>query len=169
MNPNQANEVNELLTRLNNCAEKGVFVLATTNRPELIDSAILRTGRVDEMYYVSLPDLKARHDIFGIELEKRPCSDDIDLNALANATENYTSSDLSYIVKESARRCFDETIAAGADALIPLSQSLLLDVIKLTRPSISLTELKAFEEMRERIEHHVNGNRRRRIGFFTNG
>ena len=168
LNPNQANEVNELLTRLNNCAEKGVFVLATTNRPELVDSAILRTGRVDEMYYVSLPDFKARHDIFSMELDKRPCGEDIDLDALAQATENYTCSDLSYIVKESARICFDETIAAGADSPIPLSQRHLLDVIKHTRSSVSPTELKSYKEMRERLEHRNGGNKRPRIGFFTN-
>lgn len=168
LNSNQANEVNELLTRLNNCAEKGVFVLATTNRPELIDSAILRTGRVDEMYYVSLPDFKARHDIFGMELNKRPCGEDIDLDALAQATENYTCSDLSYIVKESARRCFDETIAAGADSPIPLCQRHLLDVIKQTHSSVSPAELKSYNEMRERIEHRNGGNKRPRVGFFSN-
>ena len=166
--PNQANEVNELLTRLNNCAEKGVFVLATTNRPELIDSAILRTGRVDEMYYVSLPDFKARHDIFSMELNKRPCSEDIDLDALAQATENYTCSDLSYIVKESARRCFDETIIAGADSLIPLSQRHLIDVIKHTRSSVSPAELKSYKEMRERLEHRNVDSNRPRVGFFSN-
>lgn len=167
MNPNQANEVNELLTRLNNCAEKGVFVLATTNRPELVDSAILRTGRVDEMYYVSLPDFKARHDIFSMELSKRPCCEDINLDALAQATENYTCSDLSYIVKESARRCFDETIAAGADSPIPLSQRHLLDVIRHTRSSVSPTEMKSYNEMKERLEHSNEGNKRPRVGFFT--
>lgn len=168
LNQNQANEVNELLTRLNNCAEKGVFVLATTNRPELVDSAILRTGRVDEMYYVSLPDFKARHDIFSMELDKRPCGEDIDLDALAQATENFTCSDLSYIVKESARRCFDETIVAGADSPIPLSQRHLLDVIKHTHSSVSPAELKSYMEMRERIEHRNGGNKRPRVGFFSN-
>ncbi|MDE6811573.1 MAG: AAA family ATPase [Muribaculaceae bacterium] len=167
LNPNQANEVNELLTRLNNCAEKGVFVLATTNRPELIDSAILRTGRVDETYYVSLPDFKARHDIFCMELDKRPCGGDIDPDALARATENYTCSDLSYIVRESARRCFDETIAAGADSPIPLSQKHLIDVIKHTQSSVSAEELKSYREMRERMEHSNGGDNRTRVGFFT--
>lgn len=167
-NPHQANEVNELLTHLNNCAEKGVYILATTNRPELVDSAILRTGRVDEMYYVSLPDFKARHDIFLMELRKRPCDNDIDLDALAQATENYTCSDLSYIVKESARRCFDETIALGEDRPIPLSQSKILDVIKNTRSSVSPTELKSYMEMKERIEHRNDGKNRPRVGFLTN-
>lgn len=122
LNPHQANEVNELLTRLNNCAEKGVYVLATTNRPQMLDTAVLRSGRTDMMFYVSLPDYLARREIFELELKKRPCSDDINLSALAKATENFTCSDLSFVVKECARRCFDETIAAGVAQPIPLSQ-----------------------------------------------
>lgn len=50
------------------------------------------------MLHVPFPDVKARHDIFAMELEKRPCSNDIDLDALANASENYTYSDLSFII-----------------------------------------------------------------------
>jgi len=120
-NAHQANEVNELLTQLNNCAAKGVYVLAATNRPEMLDAAILRTGRVDQMFYVSLPDFKARHDIFALELEKRPCDADIDLDALANATENFTCSDLSYIVTECARNCFEEREAIASSTATRLS------------------------------------------------
>jgi len=69
-NNNQANEVNEILTQLNNCASKGIFVLATTNRPDMIDAACLRAGRMDEKFYVGLPDTDARKEIFAMELKK---------------------------------------------------------------------------------------------------
>lgn len=68
-NNNQANEVNEILTQLNNCASKGIFVLATTNRPDMIDAACLRAGRMDEKFYVGLPDADARKEIFALELK----------------------------------------------------------------------------------------------------
>jgi len=166
-NAHQANEVNELLTQLNNCAAKGVYVLAATNRPEMLDTAILRTGRVDQMFYVPLPDFKARHDIFALELEKRPCDADIDLDALASATENFTCSDLSYIVTECARNCFEETLAKGSNTPVPLSLSRILDVIKRARPSVSPKEIKSYMEMKEHMENRNGKNNRPRIGFFT--
>lgn len=168
LNPHQANEVNELLTRLNNCAEKGVYVLATTNRPQLIDSAVLRSGRTDLMFYVSLPDYMARREIFELELKKRPCSDDVDFSALAKATENFTCSDLSFVVKECARRCFDETIAAGVSQPIPLSQSKILEVINSTHSSVSEEEIKSYKELKDKMEHRNENNNRRRVGFSTN-
>lgn len=168
LNPHQANEVNELLTRLNNCAEKGVYVLATTNRPQMLDSAVLRSGRTDMMFYVSLPDDKARRDIFALELKNRPCAEDIDLDILARATENFTCSDLSFVVKECARRCFDETIASGSDKPIPLSLSGILDVIKSTHSSVSEDEIKSYKEMKDEMERRTEKNNRPRVGFLTN-
>lgn len=168
LNPHQANEVNELLTRLNNCAEKGVYVLATTNRPQMLDTAVLRSGRTDMMFYVSLPDYIARREIFELELKKRPCSEDIDLSALARATENFTCSDLSFVVKECARRCFDETITTGASQPIPISQSKILDVIKSTHSSVSEDEIKSYKELKDKMEHRNEKNNRPRVGFSTN-
>lgn len=72
LNGNQANEVNEMLTQLNNCASRGIYVLATTNRPSLLDPAIMRKGRIDRTVFVSLPDNEARAELFRIEIEKRP-------------------------------------------------------------------------------------------------
>lgn len=162
-NPHQANEVNELLTRLNNCADRGVYVLATTNRPQNLDSAVLRSGRTDQLVYVSLPDDKARHDIFELELKKRPCSQDIDVDELVRATENFTCSDLAFVVKECARRCFDETLASGSDNPVPISQAKLLDVIKSKHPSVSEEEIKSYQELRERMEQQ--SDKRPRVGF----
>lgn len=168
LNPHQANEVNELLTQLNNCAEKGVYVLATTNRPQMLDTAVLRSGRTDMIYYVSLPDYLARREIFELELQKRPCSEDIDLSALARATENFTCSDLSFVVKECARRCFDETITTGASQPIPISQTKILEVISDTHSSVSEDEIKSYKELKDKMEHRNEKNNRPRVGFSTN-
>ena len=80
--PNQANEVNEFLVQLNNCAERGIYVLAMTNRPDMIDRAVLRKGRIDELIYVPLPDREARKGVFSIGLDGRICSGDIDCDRL---------------------------------------------------------------------------------------
>ena len=71
-------EVNEFLCMLNNASERGIYVLAATNHPERIDKAVLRTGRIDELIYVDMPDMEARESLFRLTLAKLPTADDID-------------------------------------------------------------------------------------------
>lgn len=164
LNANQANEVNEMLTQLNNCASRGIYVLATTNRPTLLDPAIMRKGRVDRTVYVSLPDKEARKALFRLELGKRP-HDGIDYDKLAEATENHTCSDISYIVEESARLCFEETLENGLDEPLPLSMERIMDVVRATRPSVSEAQRKEYLDLKARMEDLHDGNGRRRVGF----
>lgn len=164
LNGNQANEVNEMLTQLNNCASRGIYVLATTNRPSLLDPAIMRKGRVDRTVYVSLPDKEARAELFKLEIEKRPFVG-IDYEALADATDNYTCSDISFIVEESARLCFEETLDRGLKEPLPLSMSRLMAVIKSTNPSVSETQRKEYLEVKEKMENRRSTGERKRVGF----
>lgn len=164
LNGNQANEVNEMLTQLNNCASRGIYVLATTNRPSLLDPAILRKGRVDRTVYVSLPDKEARTELFRLEIEKRPFVG-IDYEALADATDNYTCSDISFIVEESARLCFEETLDRGLKEPLPLSMSRLMTVIKSTNPSVSETQRKEYLEVKDKMENRQSTGERKRVGF----
>ena len=164
LNGNQANEVNEMLTQLNNCASRGIYVLATTNRPGLLDPAIMRKGRVDRTVYVSLPDKEARKELFRLEIEKRPFVN-IDYEVLATATENFTCSDISFIVEESARLCFEETLDRGLDEPLPLSMKRLLEVIKTTQPSVSDKQRKEYLELKDRMENRQTSGERKKVGF----
>lgn len=164
LNGNQANEVNEMLTQLNNCASRGIYVLATTNRPSLLDPAIMRKGRIDRTIYVSLPDKEARAELFRIEIEKRP-NVGIDYEILAQATENYTGSDISFIVEESARLCFEETLDRKLEEPLPLSMTRLLDVIKNTHSSVSATQRKEYLELKAKMEDKQADNGRKKVGF----
>lgn len=164
LNSNQANEVNEMLTQLNNCASRGIYVLATTNRPGLLDPAIMRKGRVDRTVYVSLPDKEARKELFRLEVEKRPCVN-IDYEVLASVTENFTSSDISFIVEESARLCFEETLDRGIEEPLPLSMTRLMEVIKVTQPSVSDTQRKEYLDLKDKMENRQSSGERKRVGF----
>lgn len=166
LNGNQANEVNEMLTQLNNCASRGIYVLATTNRPSLLDPAIMRKGRVDRTVYVSLPDKEARKELFRLEIEKRPYVS-IDYESLACATDNYTCSDISFIVEESARLCFEETLDRNLKDPLPLSMPRLMAVIKNTHPSVSETQRKEYLEVKEKMENRQSNNERKRVGFLA--
>lgn len=158
---NQANEVAEFLTRLNDCAEKNVYVVATTNRLDAIDPAIMRKGRVDEIIYVGLPDDEARRELLELELTKRP-HDDIDVARIVELTKGYSASDMSFIVKECARCSFEESIKAKQ--LVRINQTLLERTIAATRPSVTADELRQFERMNESFARGQK-NERPRIGY----
>lgn len=166
LNEHQANEVNEMLTQLNNCAQRGVYVLCTTNRPDRIDPAVMRKGRIDRSIYVALPDFDARKELFKIELGSRPAGKDIDYDLLALETENYTCSDISFIINETARKCFEETLEQEASDPIPLTLERIRGVIKVCRPSVSEKQLKKYLEIRSEIENKYDVQRRK-VGFFS--
>ena len=121
-------EINEFLGQLNNCSKRGIFVIATTNRLDLIDPAILRRGRIDLKYEIPAPDEDTRMRIFALHLKDRPVANDIDCDVLAKLTANYASSDIAFIVNEAAM------MAALAD--VPISQAHLINSIKANKSSL---------------------------------
>lgn len=165
MNENQANEVNEMLTQLNNCAERGIFCLGTTNRPDRIDPAVMRKGRVDRSIFVSLPDFEARSEIFKLALEGRPLDDSIDYGSLAFATDKFTCSDITFIVEETARVCFEETLEKGVSEPVPISQERLMEVIKDTSPSVTETQNKEYLDLKAKLENKEHEQTRKKVGF----
>ena len=94
--------LSQLLTEIEDGASSRVVVLGITNRPDLLDSALLRTGRLDLKVYVPPPDERGRLEIIGILTAKMPLADDIALNEIAVATQNYTGADLAALCREAA-------------------------------------------------------------------
>ncbi len=153
-----ASEVNEFLSQLNNCSHKKIFVIATSNRPDKIDPAVLRTGRIDKQIYVPLPDFTARHDMFLHHLKGRPQEDDIDADKLAALSEGYVASDIAYVVNDAAM--------TAAFARKKISQELMETIVKSVKPSVRKEVLQQYEEIRQRMDGVAGQNERRRIGFF---
>ncbi len=153
---NQAGEVNEFLSQLNNCSKRGIFVIATSNRPDKVDPAVLRTGRIDKQVYVPMPDATARKLMFELYLKDRPCGE-IDSDALAKKTDGYVASDIAYIVNEAA------TIAAFNRE--DITQDLLIKTIEGIKPSIGKDLLKEYEAMRDKMEGITRTNALPRVGF----
>ena len=156
---NQAGEVNEFLSQLNNCSKRGIFVIATSNRPDKVDPAVLRTGRIDKQVYVPMPDATARKLMFELYLKGRPC-DKIDSDELAQKADGYVASDIAYVVNEAA------TIAAFNHENI--TQELLCKTIEGIKPSINKELLKEYEEMRDKMEGISRTNALPRVGFNVN-
>jgi transitional endoplasmic reticulum ATPase len=105
--------ISQFLTELDGLEElKGVLVLAATNRKDLIDSAIVRTGRFDFTLEFPLPDAKARQAIFKIHTRGKPIASDINLESLAQQTEGLAGSDIEVICREAAMTAIREYIRA---------------------------------------------------------
>lgn len=103
---NKAEEVSQFLQEFNALEEApNLIVIAATNRPDHLDSAILRSGRLDKKIYIWPPDFEARKELFQIYIEKteRP-NKDIDFSKLAELTENFVAADIEHICDEAARQ-----------------------------------------------------------------
>lgn len=156
-NSSESGEVNEFLSQMNNCGKDRIFIIASSNRPDLIDPAILRRGRIDKVIYIPVPDKEARRGMFEIHMKGRPASDDIDYEHLAEMTQNFVASDIAYIVNDAATRAFEDDLE--------ISQHLLEEIIKENNPSVSSSDLQLYEQMRKKMESSGGEPERRRIGF----
>ncbi len=135
-----ASEVNEFLAQMTECNKNGIFIIAATNRPERIDPAILRTGRIDRVIYLGPLDFNARLEMFKMYLEGRPVDPDINLKNISEMTENYVPSDISYIVNEASRNALKDRTN--------INQQHIEDVIRQTQPSVSMSQIKKYEEFK---------------------
>ncbi|KAH3679510.1 hypothetical protein WICPIJ_008611 [Wickerhamomyces pijperi] len=109
--------VNQLLTEMDGMnAKKNVFVVGATNRPDQIDPAILRPGRLDQLIYVPLPDEPARLSILKAQLRKTPLEPGLDLTQIAKTTHGFSGADLSYIVQRAAKFAIKDSIEASIKA-----------------------------------------------------
>ena len=154
-NANLSGEVNELLSQLNNCGHDNVFVIATTNQPDLIDTSLLRMGRIDHIVYVPMPDAAAREGMFKIHLNNRPCTTDIDYPRLAALTEGYIASEIAYVCNQAALKASRTNSDIG--------QHLLEQVISETKPRTKPETRLYYEKMKKRMEDIQE--ERRSIGF----
>ena len=121
-------QISALYGMMNECSKKGILVVATTNRPDLIDQSIMRVGCFDRVFFVPQPDFEARKDIFMDHLKDRPC-EELDFDELAKMSDDFNAGDITEAVNEAAMT------AAYND--VPISQKILVDVLKYKNPTYS--------------------------------
>merc|ERR1711871_897806 len=120
--------MNQLLTEMDGMnSKKQVFIIGATNRPDIIDTALMRPGRLDQLIYIPMPDLDSRKSILTSILRKSPVAKDVDLAYLAQHTDKFSGADLTEICQRAAKLAIRESIerdiertrareAAGDDA-----------------------------------------------------
>ncbi len=130
--------VSQLLTEIDGLERlEGVVVIAATNRPDIIDPALLRPGRFDRLIYVPPPDEKARLEILKVHTRRMPLAEDVDLLEMAKKTEGYTGADIEVLVREAGLLALRENINIDKvyarhfeEALKKVKPSLTQDIIK---------------------------------------
>merc|ERR1719291_877433 len=91
-------------------AKKNVFIIGATNRPDIIDGAILRPGRLDQLIYIPLPDEDSRKSILKSNLRKTPIAKTVDLNYMAKVTKGFSGADLTEICQRAVKLAIRENI-----------------------------------------------------------
>lgn len=103
--------INQILTEIDGVgAKKSVFVIGATNRPDILDNAVTRPGRLDQLIYIPLPDYGSRLSIFKANLRKSPVSPEVDLTLLAKATEGFSGADITEICQRAAKNAIRESV-----------------------------------------------------------
>ncbi|KAJ9559442.1 LOW QUALITY PROTEIN: hypothetical protein OSB04_014056 [Centaurea solstitialis] len=103
--------LNQLLTEMDGMsAKKTVFIIGATNRPDIIDPALLRPGRLDQLIYIPLPDEESRYQIFKSALRKSPVAKEVDLIALAKYTQGFSGADITEICQRAVKYAIRENI-----------------------------------------------------------
>merc|ERR1712000_399598 len=108
--------VNQLLTEMDGMtSKKNVFVIGATNRPEQLDNALCRPGRLDTLVYVPLPDEASRAGILKAQLRKTPVAPDVDINYIASKTHGFSGADLGFVTQRAVKLAIKQSIAADIE------------------------------------------------------
>lgn len=108
--------INQILTEIDGVgARKNVFVIGATNRPDILDPAVIRPGRLDQLIYIPLPDLKSRIAIFKSQLRKAPVDPAVDIEVLARSTHGFSGADIAEICTTASKLAIREAILAAEE------------------------------------------------------
>ncbi len=143
--------VAQLLTEMDGIAElRDVVVMAATNRPDLIDPALLRPGRFEKLIYVPPPDEESRRKIFEVHTRNMKLCDDVDLAELAKRTEGYSGADIAAVCREAGMNAIRRAIKEGRKSIGCVSMKDFEEALKKIRPSLTPEMIKEYEELAKR-------------------
>lgn len=145
---------------------KQVYVIGATNRPDIIDPAMVRPGRLDKMLYVDLPTAEERFEILKAQTKKTPFGPDVDLAAIARLPkcEGFSGADLSALIREAAvsalRDRFQSILTTGEEgAAVLIGQQQLLAAVAKVAPSVSGAQRRRYEALRTRYSGQPVGHK----------
>ncbi len=135
--------VNQLLSEIDGMEElRGVVVIAATNRPDIVDPALLRPGRFDELIMVPVPDKESRRKILEVHTGRMPLAEDVDLGLLVERTDEYTGADIASICRKAGRLALRENMAAEV-----VEQRHFLAALEVIGPSVTPDTMKYYTKL----------------------
>merc|ERR1719335_633011 len=155
--------MNQLLTEIDGVGvKKNVFFVGATNRPELLDEALLRPGRLDQLIYIPLPDLPARQGILESTLRKSPVAPNVPIPFIAQKTEGFSGADLAELCQRAAKAAIRDAIAAdelkggddamGDDDCAEIGRKHFEEAFAGARRSVGLTDLAKYDQFRKKFD-----------------
>merc|ERR1719149_334795 len=165
--------LNQLLTEMDGMgSKKTVFIIGATNRPDIIDSALMRPGRLDQLIYIPLPDEKSRLSIFKANLRKSPLAPDVDVDTLARFTNGFSGADITEIcqrackfaIRESIERDIERERAAAAnpdsmdnddeyvDPVPEITKAHFEEAMKYARRSVSDADIRKYQAFSQTLQ-----------------
>ena len=157
--------VNTILAEMDGLEElQSVVVIGATNRPNLIDPALLRPGRFDELIYVPVPDQAGRRHILAIHTKDMPIAADVDLDALAARTARFTGADLEDLVRRAGLLALRDSIEAK-----DVTMALFERALKETRASVTAEMERDYEQIQAHLKQDAMSAGSGGIGFIQPG
>jgi transitional endoplasmic reticulum ATPase len=161
--------INQILTEIDGVGvRKNVFVIGATNRPDILDPAIMRPGRLDQLVYIPLPDRKSRIQIFKATLRKSPLAKEVDLEVLAKATNGFSGADITEICQRACKFAIRESIYCDIEAKkendildniddivdpVPeITKAHFLEAMKYARRSVSDSDIRKYEMFAQKLQ-----------------
>jgi len=161
-------------------SKKNVFVIGATNRPEQLDNALCRPGRLDTLVYVPLPDEAARVSILKAQLRKTPVADDVDISYIASRTHGFSGADLGFVTQRAVKLAIKQSIAIdiertkereangedikmdedveAEDPVPELTKAHFEEAMQSARRSVSDVELRRYEAFAQTMKNSGGGN-----------
>jgi transitional endoplasmic reticulum ATPase len=155
-------------------SKKNVFVIGATNRPEQLDAALVRPGRLDTLVYVPLPDQASRESILKAQLRKTPVAPDVDIPFIASKTHGFSGADLGFVTQRAVKLAIKESIAADIerqkqreaagedvkmedeeeeDPVPQLTRAHFEEAMKSARRSVSDVEIRRYEAFAQSLKN----------------
>lgn len=133
---------------------EGIIIVGSTNKPEMMDPALLRPGRFDKIIYIPTPDKEARKEILSIHLKDKPLSSDVDLNKIARRTEGFSGADMANLAKEAATMAMKKALDSGD--MKPIDMKIFNDILRHMTPSITPSMKEEYERTRKKYERKIH-------------
>lgn len=159
--------INQILTEIDGVAtRKSVFVIGATNRPDILDPAVTRPGRLDQLIYIPLPDYESRKSVFKANLRKSPLAPNVDIDQLAMATEGFSGADITEICQRAAKNAIRESVNAEMERARKISAGEISEDAPMEDP-VPFIRRDHFEEAMSRARKSVGEKEIRQYEQFA--